>query len=118
MLTDNAYRNNGLTEAESLDDFPDLGRGKVTGIRADNGKFRTPSLRNIADTAPYMHDGRFETLEEVMDHYLSGGHISPNVDALMDSIKLNDQHKAAVIAFLKTLSDDDFFQNPAYSDPN
>lgn len=118
LMTDNEFRNNGLDEAGSSDDFKDLGRGAVLGIDIHNGKFRTPSLRNIEHTAPYMHDGRFATLEEVMDHYISGGKSSFNKDPLMDSIKLDRNEKAAVIAFLKTLSDDNFLTNPAYSDPN
>lgn len=118
LLTDNEYRNNGLDVAADYDDFPDLGRGEVDGEFINKGKFRTPSLRNIEHTAPYMHDGRFETLEEVMDHYTSGGHPSINKDPLIDSIFLNVEQKAAVIAFLKTLSDDDFLTNEAYSNPN
>jgi len=118
MLTDNEYRNNGLDVAPNYSDFPDQGRGAITGEEINRGKFRTPSLRNIEHTAPYMHDGRFATLEEVLDHYISGGHPSINKDPLLDSIKLDATQKAAVIAFLKTLSDDDFLTNPAYSDPN
>lgn len=118
LFTDNEYRNNGLDAAESFDDFVDLGRGGAIGVREKNGMFRTPTLRNIEFTAPYMHDGRFETLEEVMDHYISGGHLSPNTDALIDSIKLNSEEKAAVIAFLKTLSDPDFLNDERFSDPN
>ena len=70
-----SYFNNGLTEAATFDDFPDKGLGEVTNIPTDNGLFRPPTLRNIALTGPYMHDGRFETLEEVLDHYKSGGHL-------------------------------------------
>lgn len=118
LLTDNEYRNNGLDVAADYDDFPDLGRGEIDGEFINKGKFRTPSLRNIEHTAPYMHDGRFATLEEVMEHYTSGGHPSINKDPLIDSIFLDTEEKAAVIAFLKTLSDDDFLTNEAYSDPN
>jgi len=118
-FTDNEYHNNGLDEAEGFEDFGDLGQGGVTGILSHNGKFRTPSLRNIEHTAPYMHDGRFETLEEVLDHYVSGGHFpSKDKSKFMDSIKLDTDQKAAVIAFLKTLSDPDFLSDQRYSDPN
>lgn len=118
LLTDNEFRNNGLDVADDYSDFPDIGQGAIDGIEINNGKFRTPSLRNIDLTAPYMHDGRFTSLEEVLDHYLSGGHPSINADPLMDSIRLDANEKAAVIAFLKTLSDEDFINNDAYSDPN
>jgi len=118
LFTDNDYRNNGLDTAPEFDSFKDLGRGEITGVRSDNGKFRTTSLKNIELTAPYMHDGRFSTLEEVLDHYISGGHPSINKDALMDSIDLDNKEKAAVIAFLRTLTDEDFINNPTYSNPN
>jgi len=118
LFTDNDYKNNGLDRAETSSDYPDPGRGEVTGIAGQNGLFRTPTLRNIELTAPYMHDGRFATLEEVMDHYISGGHPSIHRDGLIDSIKLDANQKAAVIAFLKTLTDEDFISNPAYEDPN
>ena len=118
LLTDNDFRNNGLDEAASVDDFEDKGQGGVLGMSSRNGFFRTPSLRNIAVTAPYMHDGRFETLEEVLDHYASGGHPSPNKDALIDSIDLNAKQKDQIIAFLKTLTDDKLLSDERFSDPN
>lgn len=118
LMTDNEYRNNGLDVAPEYSDFPDQGLGAIDGVDINRGKFRTPSLRNIEHTAPYMHDGRFETLEEVLDHYISGGHPSINKDPLLDSIFLDATEKAAVIAFLKTLSDEDFLNNDAYSNPN
>ncbi len=117
-FSDNLYHNNGLDRAETYADFPDLGRGAVTGIEVQNGLFRTTTLRNIEMTAPYMHDGRFETLEEVLDHYISGGHPSPNKSPFLDSIDLTNYHKEALLAFLKTLTDEDFLSNQEYSDPN
>jgi len=117
LLTTNEYLNNGLTEAASFNDFPDLGLGGVTGNEFDNGKFRAPTLRNIEFTAPYMHDGRFETLEEVMEHYNSGGFISEGKSTFMDSINLTTEQTASIVAFLKTLSDEDFNNNPALSNP-
>lgn len=117
-FSDNLYHNNGLDEAATYDDFPDLGRGAVTGTQVQNGLFRTPTLRNIELTAPYMHDGRFATLDEVLEHYISGGHPSPNKSPFLDSIHLTDYHKSAILAFLKTLTDEDFLNNEAYSDPN
>ena len=108
MFMDNLFHNNGL----DYEPFNDLGRGKVTNDPNDYGKFKTPTLRNIEFSAPYMHDGRFFTLEEVIDHYNSGGKYSSTVDPLMKKIgvglQLTNQEKEDLIAFLKTLSDTDF----------
>lgn len=117
LFTDNNYKNNGLDYVESLEDFPDLGLGGVNGNFYDNGKFRVPGLRNIALTAPYMHDGRFQTLEEVLDNYSSGGHGVENEDVNIRPFPLNDQQKLDLIAFLNTLTDTTFINNPAFSDP-
>lgn len=118
LFTDGTYLNNAITEATDWEDFPDLGRGGFTGIFTENGKFRVPTLRNIAKTAPYMHDGRFETLEEVMEHYNSGGHPSIGRSPFMDSISLTTYQTEAVIDFMHTLTDDVFLNDPRYSDPN
>lgn len=118
LFTDGTYLNNGLTETQSWDDFPDKGRGEVTGLFTDNGKFRVPSLRNIALTAPYMHDGRFNTLEEVMEHYNSGGHPSIGLSPFMDSIALTAFEQEAVIEFLHTLTDTTFVNDPRYANPH
>ena len=119
LFTDNSYLNNGITEAAEFEDFgDDLGLGAVTGIRSDNGRFRVPTLRNIEFTAPYMHDGRFETLEEVIDHYNSGGKESKGKDALLQPLGLNEEQKLALLAFLKTLNDETFLENPDHQDPN
>lgn len=108
MFTDNLFHNNGL----DMDPFSDLGLGMVTGDALDNGKFKTPTLRNIEFTAPYMHDGRFSNLEEVIEHYDNGGHFSSTVDPLMKKIGvgllLTNQEKQDLIAFLLTLSDLEF----------
>lgn len=117
LFTTNEYFNNGLDAVESLFDFEDPGLGAVTMNEFDYGKFRAPTLRNIEFTAPYMHDGRFETLEEVIDHYNSGGHFADNVDPLIDSLHLSEQNKADLLAFLLTLSDTTTLQNPAYQSP-
>jgi len=117
LFTNNAYENNALDGSLSYFDFPDLGFGEVTGVMGDNGKFRVPTLRNIEYTAPYMHDGRFETLDEVMDHYISGGHFSPTKSAFLDSIHLDTNQKQALISFLLTLSDPEFNENPDFSNP-
>ncbi|GAA4972049.1 cytochrome-c peroxidase [Algibacter aquimarinus] len=114
LWTDNVFHNNGLDET-----FSDLGLGRVTGDPADNGKFRSPSLRNLEFTAPYMHDGRFTTLEEVINHYSDGLKNSPTIDPLMKKVAqggvgLTTKDKADLKAFLLTLSDYDFINNPAF----
>jgi len=93
--------------------------GGVTGDPNDNGKFRSPSLRNLAFTAPYMHDGRFETLEEVINHYSEGLQNSSTIDPLMKKVnqggvQLSAQEKDDLIAFLLSLSDTSFINNPDF----
>lgn len=117
QFTNNGFFNNGLEEVESLEDFTDKGLGEVTGNIYDNGKFRAPSLRNIALTAPYMHDGRFQTLEEVLDHYAEGGHGVQNEDANINPFTLTEQDKQDLIAFMNMLTDTTFINNPAYQNP-
>ena len=114
LWTDNIFHNNGLDT-----EFTDLGLGVVTGDPNDNGKFRSPSLRNLAFTAPYMHDGRFNTLDEVIDHYSEGLKSSPTIDPLMKrvnegGVQLTPQDKADLKAFLLSLSDPSFINNPAF----
>jgi len=108
LFTDNLFHNNGL----DVEPFLDLGLGKITENTSDNGKFKTPTLRNIEVSAPYMHDGRFATLEKVIEHYDSGGHFSSTVDPLMKKLgvglNLTNQEKSDLIAFLKTLTDYDY----------
>lgn len=117
LFTTNDFFNNGLDTAESFDDFSDKGLGAVTGRPSDNGKFRAPTLRNIELTAPYMHDGRLQTLEEVIDHYNSGGKPADNKDPLLHNLGLTEENKRDLIAFLKTLTDEEFINNPAYQNP-
>lgn len=117
LFTTNEYHNNGLDEAPNMTEFPDIGLGAVTGTLTDNGKFRVPSLRNIELTAPYMHDGRFETLEEVVDHYNSGGKYSPNKSELVYNIDITDYQKQALVAFMKTLTDVGITEDPKFSNP-
>ncbi len=105
LFTDHAFRNNGLNATD------DLGRYVVTLKSDDKGKFVTPSLRNIELTAPYMHDGRFSTLEDVLDHYSSPfSQKHQTLDPALQphastGILLSNEEKAAIIAFLKTLTD-------------
>ncbi|MEM1120997.1 MAG: cytochrome c peroxidase [Bacteroidota bacterium] len=119
LFTTNQYFNNGLDSVGTLEDFKDKGLGAVTNNLFDNGKFRAPSLRNIALTAPYMHDGRFQTLDEVIDHYNEGAHFADNIDPLIrpEGMGLSEQHKKDLIAFLHALTDTSFVNNPAYQNP-
>lgn len=105
LFTDNGFHDNGL----ELEEY-DLGRMIVTGDEADRGKFKTPSLRNVALRAPYMHDGRFATLEEVVEHYDSGVRRRPNLDPNLakhpaGGLGLSDLEKRELVAFLRTLTD-------------
>lgn len=117
-----ALNNNGL-------EFPyvDLGVGGITGNAADNGKFKVPSLRNIELTAPYMHDGRFATLEQVVEFYNSGVVDNPNLSPPLRTVppappgprrlNLTQQQKDALVAFLRTLTDPNLATDPKLSDP-
>jgi cytochrome c peroxidase len=116
LMTSNDYFNNGLQEAETLQDFESKGRGLITGS-SQNGFFRAPSLRNIELTAPYMHDGSMQTLDEVMDHYISGGKFSPNRDSFIPAINLDDYEKESIIAFMKTLTDTEVINNEKLQNP-
>ena len=105
LFTDHQFHDNGLDLVPS-----DPGRARVTGRNADRGKFVTPTLRNIAQTAPYMHDGRFQTLEAVVRHYSEGVQVSPNLDPNLakhaaGGLHLSLEDQSALVAFLKTLSD-------------
>ncbi|MEL7160384.1 MAG: cytochrome c peroxidase [Bacteroidota bacterium] len=114
---DNRFKNNGLDDVAGLDDFTDRGFGAVSGSRFDNGKFRTPTLRNIALTAPYMHDGRFATLEEVLDHYASGGHGVENEDPNITGFPLDERKKDALLAFLRSLTDETLLTDARFANP-
>ena len=117
LFTTNEYINNGIEDIQDLNAFPDPGRGAITAKFIDNGRFRVPTLRNLAYTAPYMHDGRFKNLDEVLDHYLSGGHNQLNKDALIYPLKLTAEQKSDLKAFILTLTDPDFLTIPAYQSP-
>lgn len=116
LFTDRSFRNNGLPVGA----INDQGRYVITLNEADRLKFKVPSLRNVERTFPYMHDGRFTTLEQVIDHYRSGVKDSPTLDPALKAngqlgFSLTDTEKKQVIAFLKTLSDDTFISNRAFS---
>jgi cytochrome c peroxidase len=122
LTTQLGFSNTGLDRVEQASDYKDKGYGGVTGKLSDYGKFRTPSLRNVALTAPYMHDGRFETLEQVLDFYSEGVHNTINIDSKMGharkgGVHLTPEEKKKIIAFLHTLTDNEFVNNPKYSNP-
>jgi cytochrome c peroxidase len=115
LFTDNEFRNNGLAPDSALGDE---GRKNITGLATDYMKFRVPSLRNVEMTYPYMHDGRFRDLKQVIAYYTSNK-FSAGADPLMkDASGLGDEEKAALIAFLKTLTDKTFLYDRRFADPN
>jgi cytochrome c peroxidase len=120
LFTDNKFRNNGI---DSIYIGNDLGRYNVTTNTNDIGLFKTPTLRNIELTAPYMHDGRFQTLDQVIDHYNSGVKHSATLDPIMTKpskiygLGLTTIEKYDLIAFLKTLTDTTFINNPLLQKP-
>jgi cytochrome c peroxidase len=122
-----AAANNGLDR-----DYKDRGLGRLRAKSKDpftpsnDGKFKAPSLRNVELTAPYMHDGRFKTLEQVIEHYSDGVHMHPNLGLALPEenqrdgvtgLRLTREQKAALVAFLKTLTDTAFVSHAKYSDP-
>lgn len=98
---------------------PNTGLERHTGLRSDNGKFKAPTLRNIAITAPYMHDGSIGTLDEVLDHYANGGRASggANRSPILRRLHLTTQERAALIEFLKALTDEALLRDPRWGDP-
>jgi len=99
LLTDDDFHNTGVA-AES----DDVGRFGVTRTETDRGRFRTPSLRNVSRTAPYMHDGTIRTLQLVIEFYAAGGRPTPHLDPLVRPISLTADEKRSLIAFLESLS--------------
>ena len=99
-----------------------MGRGAITGNPDDNGKFKVPTLRNIAYSAPYMHDGRFATIDDVIEHYSTGIQMSPTIDPLIEfafqgGVQLDPQEKDLLKAFLMTMTDETFINNPDFQEP-
>jgi cytochrome c peroxidase len=99
-FTDYSFKNNGLYL-----NYADSGRARITLLQTDIGKFKVPSLRNVARTAPYMHDGSLATLEDVIDHYNAGGQPHPNKSGLIQPLHLTIQEKQDLVNFLKALTD-------------
>jgi cytochrome c peroxidase len=130
-VLDLPFHNTGLYNVGNTGDFPALNQGlfEFTNNPADRGRFRAPSLRNVEVTAPYMHDGSVPTLEAVLDHYAAGGRLittgpyagdgrlHPNKSDLISRIDLNAQEKADLVAFLKTLTDENFLRDPRFANP-
>ena len=108
-FTNYAFENNGLYEM-----YEDVGRFRFTGDDKDLARFKVPSLRNVALTAPYMHDGSMMTLEEVVEHYNKGGFSHPHKSELIKPLNLSEDEKSKLVAFLKTLTDESFIQNPLF----
>jgi cytochrome c peroxidase len=105
LLTDFRFHNLGI--GYRFGGFADMGRYEVSQIKAEWGAFRTPSLRNSARTPPYMHDGSLDTLEDVVEFYSAGGRPNPNLSPLIRPLFLDGYEKAALVAFLRALSDHD-----------
>lgn len=130
-IVETPFSNTGLYNIGGTGAFPEPNRGvfELTGLASDMGRFRAPSLRNVALTAPYMHDGTMATLEEVLDFYAAGGRnitegpragdgrLHPNRSDLVGLIDLDAQEKADLVAFLKALSDLSLAGNPRFASP-
>jgi cytochrome c peroxidase len=100
-FTNNSFRNNNLYAS-----YEDIGRARITELESDIGKFKVPTLRNVALTAPYMHDGSLATLEAVVEHYSSGGFESATSDPTIRPLDLTAAEKQDLVAFLKALTDE------------
>jgi cytochrome c peroxidase len=122
LTTDNLFHNTGLDSIYSNE--ANKGYYNVTGNPADMGKFKTPNLRNVALRSRFMHDGRYQSLEEVIDFYDHGMHKISNLDPIMtkpgkvNGLKLSEMDKVNLIAFLNTFTDSTFLNNPDLKDPN
>ena len=126
-----AFHNNGLYNVDGEGAYPlkDRGLYDFTGVPADMGRFRAPSLRNVELTAPYMHDGSIATLEEVVDMYAAGGRVieagefagdgraSPHKSTFVNGFELTPQEREDLLAFLRSLTDDAFVEDPRFSSP-
>ncbi len=115
------FHNTGLYNLPGLLSYPapNVGIYEYTKDPSDVGKFKAPTLRNIALTAPYMHDGSIATLEGVLDHYAAGGraHDNPNKDPLIGGFKLSEQDRQDLIEFLKSLTDDAVLHDQRFANP-
>ena len=114
LFTSDQFEYNGLAVDPTLND---IGRMKITGRKEDSLRFKVPTLRNVQFTYPYMHDGRFKTLTEVIKHYnsLSRNKLLPK--EFLEPMNLTDNNRVDIVAFLKTLTDNEFLFNPKYGYP-
>lgn len=113
LFTNMEFRNNG-----AFKNYPDSGRAVFTMHKEDRNLFRVPSLRNVLITGPYMHDGSYETISEVIDSYISGGYTIDEKDSLITGFELSLQEKGALIAFFRSLTDSVLITNNDYSNPH
>ncbi len=129
---DGTFTNNGLQVAATINDFADPGRGAITGVETDYGLFKNPTLRNIAVSAPYMHDGRYKTLAQVINFYSDSLNLTPNANPnislhidtdaqghklLTGGMHFTQQEKDELILFLNDLTDTSFLNNPELKSP-
>lgn len=134
LFTDGSFRNNGLSKFERskvvyVDGKPtiqvvvDEGRFRITNLAGDRFKFKVPTLRNVGESLPYMHDGRFKSLQEVLDYYASGVQDTPNLDPILKQngrlgIPMSAEEKRKILAFLNTLTDNDFLKDKRFAEPD
>lgn len=113
------FNNNGLYDVDGEGAYPEVDQGaiEVTMVDQHMGRFKPPSLRNIALTAPYMHDGSLATLDDVLDHYASGGTGSPLTDSFILGFQMNDSERRQLKAFLESLTDETFVNDPRFASP-
>lgn len=130
-IGERAFHNTGLYNIDGRGAYPanNTGIAEITGRPEDMGRFRAPSLRNVAVTAPYMHDGSIATLDEVIDHYAAGGRTitggpnagvgrdNPLKSSFVPGFEISAQERADLIAFLQSLTDEQFLRDPRYSNP-
>jgi cytochrome c peroxidase len=117
VVTESGFENNGLYDVDADDVDPQhLGLASITNAPRDRGRFRVPSLRNVELTAPYMHDGSLVTLEDVVAHYVRGGVRSQRQNPLVKPLDLDEREQAALVAFLKSLTDEAFVAVPSTCD--
>jgi len=132
VFSENAFHSNGLYNIAGAGDYPESNQGlfAFTNRPEDRGRFKAPTLRNIAVTAPYMHDGSLETLDAVIDHYAAGGRLiedgpyagdgrlHPNKSAFINGFELNAQERVDLKSFLESLTDEQFLRDPKFSEPD
>ncbi|MEY3210195.1 MAG: hypothetical protein RIT28_676 [Pseudomonadota bacterium] len=114
------FHNNGLYNLDGYGAYPESDQGLIeqTGETADMGRFRAPTLRNIAVTGPYMHDGHLATLDEVLDHYARGGEGGPYQSLFVKGFIMSDDERRQLLAFLESLTDEGLLTDPRFGPPD